>query len=93
MLCEVVDGSGPILGGRGLGSSLFIRRVTSGVGAGFGEGVSGSESLCFGEKWTCSHRFFAVGLGWGFLRRSEPNQAETDAAGTEESLHPGGMGK
>ena len=63
-----------------LGQQLCIRCVTSGVDAGFGEGVSRSEPLCAGEKCTCSYRFYAVGLGWVFFGSSEPNQAETDAA-------------
>ena len=73
-------------------SSFFIGHVTRRVGAGFGVGVSGSEPRFAGDKCTCSHRFFAVGFGWGFLWCSEPNQAEMDAAGTEESVHRGGMG-
>jgi hypothetical protein len=57
--------------------SLFIRRVTRRVGADFRVRVSGSGPRVAGEKCTCSHRFFAVGFGWGFLWCSEPNQAET----------------
>jgi hypothetical protein len=36
--------------------------------------------------------FFAVGFRWVFLGRSEPNQAEMDAAGTKELVYWAGMG-
>ena len=54
-------------------SSFWIRRITNGVGAGFGVGVSGSEPRVAGEKCTYSHRFLAVGFGGVFRGRSEPN--------------------
>ena len=75
-------------------SSFFIQCVPNGVVARFGESVSRSEPLRSGEKCTYSHRFFAVGFGWVFLGRREPNQAESDAAGTKEPvyLNWGGMG-